>query len=76
MSSAVLRAMARRLPAGAADRADVLGLDTYLHAVATPDGVRLDEHLNQLVERPPLARILPELAGEVRNLGTWVTAAP
>ena len=26
--------------------------DTYLHAVATEDGLRLDEHLNELVERP------------------------
>jgi glucosyl-3-phosphoglycerate synthase len=65
MSSAVLRAMAGRLPAGDADHADVLSLDTYLHAVATPDGMRLDEHLNQLVERPPLTRILTELAGDI-----------
>jgi glucosyl-3-phosphoglycerate synthase len=32
--------------------------DVYLHAVATPDGLRLDEHLNELTERPPLAQIL------------------
>ena len=31
--------------------------DTYLHAVATEDGLRLDEHLNELVERPPLASL-------------------
>lgn len=31
--------------------------DTYLHAVGTEDGLRLDEHLNELVERPPLARL-------------------
>ena len=31
--------------------------DTYLHAVATEDGLRLDEHLNELVERPPLATL-------------------
>jgi glucosyl-3-phosphoglycerate synthase len=31
--------------------------ETYLHAVATEDGLRLDEHLNELIERPPLARL-------------------
>ncbi|MGH3271523.1 MAG: hypothetical protein ACRDN1_21045 [Trebonia sp.] len=31
--------------------------ETYLHAVATGDGLRLDEHLNELIERPPLARL-------------------
>jgi len=31
--------------------------ETYLHAVATQDGLRLDEHLNELIERPPLARL-------------------
>ena len=31
--------------------------DTYLHAVATEDGLRLDEYLNELVERPPLASL-------------------
>jgi hypothetical protein len=31
--------------------------ETYLHAVATVDGLRLDEHLNELIERPPLARL-------------------
>jgi glucosyl-3-phosphoglycerate synthase len=52
-------------PGGAGGTPDLLGLDreTYLHAVATEDGLRLDEHLNQLVERPALAGILPELAG-------------
>jgi glucosyl-3-phosphoglycerate synthase len=38
--------------------------ETYLHAVATEDGLRLDEHLNELIERPPLARL---------NGGTAVT---
>jgi glucosyl-3-phosphoglycerate synthase len=68
MSSTVLRAMARRLPGAGPpparpDGADVLGLDpgTYLHAVATADGLRLDEHLNELAERPPLDRVLPAL---------------
>jgi glucosyl-3-phosphoglycerate synthase len=61
MSSAVLRALARRVPA--LDQAvpaprlwDMPGPETYLHAVATPDGVRLDEHLTELLERPPMAR--------------------
>jgi len=64
MSSTVLRAMARRLPGPAGNAADprdgdVLGLDreTYLHAVATGDGLRLDEHLNELVERPALSSV-------------------
>ena len=65
MSSTVLRAMARRLPGPAGNATDprdgdVLGLDreTYLHAVATGAGLRLDEHLNELVERPALASVL------------------
>ena len=35
-----------------------LGQPTYLHAVATESGLRLDEHLTGLVERPPLAEVL------------------
>jgi glucosyl-3-phosphoglycerate synthase len=31
--------------------------ETYLHAVATEDGLRLDEHLNELIVRPALARL-------------------
>jgi glucosyl-3-phosphoglycerate synthase len=31
--------------------------DTYLHAVATGTGLHLDEYLNELVERPPLASL-------------------
>ena len=69
MSSTVLRAMARRLPVAGPEQprprgADVLdlGRETYLHAVATDGGLRLDEHINQLVERPALATVLPELA--------------
>jgi len=64
MSSAVLRALARRVPAlGQAVPApqapglwDMPGPETYLHAIATPDGLRLDEHLTELLERPPMAR--------------------
>jgi glucosyl-3-phosphoglycerate synthase len=73
MSSAVLRALARRVPAldhavPAPDHArpgprapglwDLPAPDTYLHAVATKDGLRLDEHLTDLLERPPVAQIL------------------
>ena len=34
---------------------------TYLYAVATRDGLRLDEHLSELLERPPMAQVLPAL---------------
>jgi glucosyl-3-phosphoglycerate synthase len=64
MSSIVLRTVAMRqgLALSELDRVDP-GLwelrrpETYLHAVATEDGLRLDEHLNELIERPPLARL-------------------
>jgi glucosyl-3-phosphoglycerate synthase len=65
MSSVVLRTVAMR--EGLAQRvlggAEEPGLwelrqpETYLHAVATEDGLRLDEYLNELIERPPLARL-------------------
>ncbi|HEY6480732.1 MAG TPA: glucosyl-3-phosphoglycerate synthase [Streptosporangiaceae bacterium] len=72
MSSTVLRAMARRpggeppVPVPGPRQPDVLelGRETYLHAVATESGLRLDEHLNELVERPPLDRVRAELAGQ------------
>jgi glucosyl-3-phosphoglycerate synthase len=71
MSSTVLRAMTRRLPPGwppdpPPRDGDVLelGQETYLHAVATEAGLRLDEHLNQLAERPPLASVRAGLAGQ------------
>jgi glucosyl-3-phosphoglycerate synthase len=70
MSSVVLRTVAAR--EGLAQRLDggldngVPGLweqpDTYLHAVATEDGLRIDEHLNELVERPPLASLTDDTA--------------
>jgi hypothetical protein len=41
-----------------------LGRETYLHAVATESGLRLDEHLNELVERPPMDRVRGGLAGQ------------
>ena len=64
MSSIVLRTVALRegLALRELDSVDP-GLwelrqpETYLHAVATEDGLRLDEHLNELIERPPLARL-------------------
>jgi glucosyl-3-phosphoglycerate synthase len=64
MSSIVLRTVAMRegLALRELERVDP-GLwelrqpETYLHAVATEDGLRLDEHLNELIERPPLARL-------------------
>jgi glucosyl-3-phosphoglycerate synthase len=70
MSSVVLRTVAAR--EGLGQRLDggldngVAGLweqpDTYLHAVATEDGLRMDEHLNELVERPPLASLTDDSA--------------
>jgi glucosyl-3-phosphoglycerate synthase len=73
MSSTVLRALARRVhvpeqempgraPSGgwALPRQDI-----YLHAIATQNGLRLDEHLNELTERPPLAQVLA--AGRERD---------
>jgi glucosyl-3-phosphoglycerate synthase len=62
MSSAILNAMSLRVsmperPLPAAPAPALSGLrppDTYLHAVATETGLRLDEYLTQLVERPPL----------------------
>jgi glucosyl-3-phosphoglycerate synthase len=67
MSSAVLRAMASRAslpPRGicAPGSPGVRALrrpELYLHAVATDSGLRLDEHVNELHERPPLAQIMP-----------------
>ncbi len=72
MSSTVLRAMASRaqvperemLAAGAAGDWALRRAEIYLHAVATEDGLRLDEHFNQLLERPPLAQVLA--AGQER----------
>jgi len=72
MSSVVLRTVAARedlaqridgVALGAGLDPSMPGLwelrqpDTYLHAVATADGLRLDEQLNELVERPPLASL-------------------
>ena len=64
MSSVILHAMSLRVPAlERRPPADAPGLwavgrpEIYLHAVATEDGLRLDEHLSDVLERPPLARM-------------------
>jgi glucosyl-3-phosphoglycerate synthase len=59
MSSAVLRALAHRLYLPEQETSGQGGWalprqDIYLHAVAARDGLRLDEHVNELTERPPL----------------------
>jgi glucosyl-3-phosphoglycerate synthase len=72
MSSAVLRAMAIRaqLPQRGICSPGTPGVrtlrrpETYLHAVATEAGLRLDEHLNELHERPPLDQVLPAEQGQ------------
>lgn len=69
MSSVVLRSLAQRegiAPRPSGDEPRLWELhqpDTYLHAVTTEEGLRLDEHLNELVERPPLAWILASVRG-------------
>jgi glucosyl-3-phosphoglycerate synthase len=64
MSSVVLRTVAMREGLALRELAgaeqgpwELRQPETYLHAVATEDGLRLDEHLNELIERPPLARL-------------------
>jgi glucosyl-3-phosphoglycerate synthase len=64
MSSVVLRTVAMRggIPTRQLDDGDsrlweLRQPETYLHAVATQEGLRLDEYLNELIERPPLARL-------------------
>lgn len=66
MSYAVLRAVARRLRQdGRLDQArdpslpdSFFQFSDYHHAVATPDGLRIQEYVEELVERPPMAEIL------------------
>jgi glucosyl-3-phosphoglycerate synthase len=73
MSSTVLRALARRVPGLEQQMLTPRGPDvwelrrpeTYLHAVATEHGLRLDEHLNELLERPPMAQVQPAISAEV-----------
>ena len=66
MSYAVLRAVARRLRQdGRLQQVrdpslpdSLMQFSQYLHAVATPEGLKLREHIEELVERPPMAQIL------------------
>lgn len=66
MSSTVLRALAHRaqlqerefMAPGAPGVWALRRPEIYLHAVATEEGLRLDEHLNPLLERPPLIEVL------------------
>lgn len=66
MSYAVLRAVARRMREdGRLVQSRDPGMpeslfqfSDYLHAVATPDGLELQEHVEELVERPPIVEIL------------------
>jgi len=66
MSYSVLRAVARRLRQDGRLRQardpsmpdSLFQFSDYLHAVATPEGLRLREHVEELVERPPMAEVL------------------
>src|ERR671915_1165637 len=66
MSYSVLRAVARRLrqdgrlnqPQTPGSPDSLYQLSDYLHAVATPDGLKLQEYVEELVERPPIKEVL------------------
>jgi glucosyl-3-phosphoglycerate synthase len=66
MSYSVLRTVARRLRQdGRLQQArdpsspdSLFQFSDYLHAVATPEGLKLREHVEELVERPPMAEVL------------------
>ena len=66
MSYAVLRAVARRLrEEGRLDQArdpnlpeQLFQFSDFLHAVATPEGLKLQEYVEELVERPPISDAL------------------
>lgn len=66
MSYAVLRAVARRMreEGRLTQRRDpnmpeqLFQFSDYLHAVATPEGLKLQEYVEELVERPPIADVL------------------
>jgi hypothetical protein len=57
MSSIVLRALARRVPVLPSVR-ELPDQKFYLHAVATEHGLRLDEHISDLLARPQMAELL------------------
>src|ERR687890_2225834 len=66
MAYSVLRAVARRMrqegrlnqvrDPGMPD--SLFQLSDFLHAVATPDGLKLQEYVEELVERPPIKEVL------------------
>ena len=66
MSYAVLRAVARRMrqegrlnqPRDPNLPEQLFQFSDYLHAVATPEGLKLQEYVEELVERPPIADVL------------------
>ncbi len=66
MSYSVLRAVARRLrQEGRLNQTrdpslpdSLFQFSDYRHAVATPDGLRLQEYVEELVERPPIKEVL------------------
>ncbi len=66
MSYSVLRAVARRMRQDGRLRQvrdpsmpdSLFQFSDYLHAVATPEGPKLREHVEELVERPPMAEVL------------------
>ena len=66
MSYSVLRATARRLRQdGRLQQVrdpslpeSLFQFSDYLHAVATPEGLKLREHVEELVERPPMSEIM------------------
>ena len=66
MSYSVVRAVARRLrQEGRLNQArdpnlpeSLFQFSNYLHAVATPEGLKLQEYVEELVERPPIADVL------------------
>jgi glucosyl-3-phosphoglycerate synthase len=66
MSYVVLRAVARRMRQdGRLDQArdpnlpeSLFQFSDYLHAVATPEGLKLQEFVEELVERPPINEVL------------------
>jgi glucosyl-3-phosphoglycerate synthase len=65
MSYVVLRAVARRLrQEGCLNQArdpkvpeQLFQFSNYLHAVATPDGLKLQQYVEELVERPPIHEV-------------------
>ena len=66
MSYSVLRAVARRLREegricqvrDSSMPESLFQFSSYLHAVATPEGLKLREHVEELVERPPMGEVL------------------